>query len=62
MHDKNGTPIAKGSRVIVEFIVEDTSATEEYCNVRLKTVEPFYPDFNRFDSFWFNAKQTIAQP
>lgn len=35
MHDKNGKPIKKGDKVIVEAIVEETFATDEFCNVQL---------------------------
>jgi hypothetical protein len=62
VHDKNGTPIKVGDRVTVEFQVKDTSAAEDYCNVFVETVEPFWPDANRRDSQWINAKQCVLVP
>ena len=35
MHDKNGKPIAKGDKVIIEAVIENTTASDEYCNVTL---------------------------
>ena len=36
MHDRNGTPIQKGDVVMVEALVAETYACEEYCNAQLK--------------------------
>lgn len=35
MHDKNGKPIKKGDKVIVEAVVLETYATTDFCNVQL---------------------------
>ena len=35
MHDKNGKPVKKGDRVIVEAVIGDTYATPDFCNVQL---------------------------
>jgi hypothetical protein len=58
MHDRDGKPLAVGDTVTIAFVITDTSATEDYCNVQLQTVEPMFPS-NRFDKYWFNAKQTV---
>ncbi len=39
-HDKNGTLVEKGDRVLVEFVVEDVQQSEDYCNLTVKTVLP----------------------
>lgn len=36
MHDRNGTPIKKGDIVMVEALVADTYACEDYCNAQLR--------------------------
>lgn len=35
MHDKNGKPIKKGDKVLVEAVIAETHATEDFCNVQL---------------------------
>lgn len=35
MHDKNGKPIKKGDKVIIEAVVRETYATDEFCNIQL---------------------------
>lgn len=35
MHDKNGTPIKTGNKVIVEGIIGETYATTDFCNVQI---------------------------
>lgn len=35
MHDKNGNLIKKGDKVLIEAIVTQTIATDEFCNVSL---------------------------
>ncbi len=44
MHDKNGTPLKKGDIVTITAEITELSATEEYCNVTLKTVDGRRPD------------------
>lgn len=44
MHDRNGQLLAKGDKVIVEAVITDLSATEDYCNVTLETVYGRRPD------------------
>lgn len=36
MHDRNGTPLAKGDVVVIKARIIDTQAAEEYCNVNLE--------------------------
>ena len=57
MHDMHGNPLEKGDTVLVKFVVEETSNTDEFCNVYLRTAEPMFPG-DRHDAYWFNAKQT----
>ncbi len=35
MHDKNGKPIKKGDKVMVQATIAETYATEDFCNVQL---------------------------
>ncbi len=35
MHDKNGKPVKKGDKVRIEGVIENTAATDEYCNVTI---------------------------
>ena len=44
MHDRNGKPLAKGDKVIIEAVITDLSATEDYCNVSLESVHGRRPD------------------
>lgn len=44
MHDRNGTPLQKGDTVLVEAIVTEVYAGEDFCNLQLKTVEGRRPD------------------
>jgi hypothetical protein len=60
MHDRDGKPLNIGDKVIVEFTIQETSATSEYCNVRCLTVEPMYPR-ETGDVMWFNAKQVVKK-
>lgn len=59
MHDKNGKPLKVGDRVTLECVITETAATEDFCNIQLQTVEPFWPEANRFDKQWANAKQVV---
>ncbi len=56
MHDASGKPLQKGDRVTVEFTVEDTSATPDYCNVLLASVVPMLPGSEPLRA-WFNGRQ-----
>ena len=44
MHDKNGTPLKKGDVVTITAEITELSATDEYCNVTLRTVDGRRPD------------------
>ena len=44
MHDRNGTPLKKGDRVLIPAIITDLYETEDFCNVGLETVEGRRPD------------------
>lgn len=35
MHDKNGKPLKKGDKVLVEAVIEQTHASEDFCNITL---------------------------
>ena len=60
MHDKNGTPVAKGDVVLIEAIIDSTYATEDYCNVTLKIgyEKPHGPD-NVTSNLTLNARQVL---
>lgn len=44
MHDRNGTALKKGDKVLIPAIIKDVSATEDYCNVTLETEHGRRPD------------------
>lgn len=44
MHDRNGTPLAKGDKVLIEATITELHPTEDYCNVSLETVYGRKPD------------------
>jgi len=60
MHDRNGTPVAKGDVVLVEAVIGDTYATEDYCNVTLRIghEKPHGPD-NVQSTVTLNARQVL---
>lgn len=58
MHDKNGNPIQKGNTVIIEAVIEDTAAGEEYCNVQIGIgKDKEHGPANVQSTLWVNAKQ-----
>ena len=44
MHDRNGVQLKKGDKVLIEAVITDLGATEDYCNVSLETVSGRRPD------------------
>lgn len=44
MHDARGRELRVGDQVLIPAVVTDVSATEEYCNVQLRTVYGRRPD------------------
>ena len=42
-HDMDGKEVWTGDRVMVECVVKQVSATEDYCNATLETVIPMQP-------------------
>jgi hypothetical protein len=44
MHDKNGQPLKVGDIVVVKCVVKEVSATPDFCNCQLETVEGRRPD------------------
>lgn len=44
MHDKNGTPLKLGDVVTLQAVITELSATEDYCNVAIVSVEGRRPD------------------
>ncbi|MDG4910789.1 hypothetical protein P9228_30950 [Mesorhizobium sp. WSM4898] len=58
MHDKNGNPIKVGDKVRVEAVIENTSATETFCNVTLGIgKDQEHSEFNVHGTLVVNAKQ-----
>lgn len=58
MHDKNGKPIKKGDRVRIEGVIENTAATEEFCNITVGIGrEQEHGAFNIHGTVVLNAKQ-----
>lgn len=37
MHDKNGNPLKKGDKVLIEAVITETYATDEFCNIQCQT-------------------------
>lgn len=60
MHDKNGTPVKKGDVVLVEAVIGETYACDDYCNVTLRIGHdrPHGPD-NVQGNLTLNARQTL---
>jgi hypothetical protein len=58
-HDVNGIELKVGDRVTIEFVVKEVHMTEEYCNVRLKSILPMPPYTDQFiDLMAVNTRQT----
>lgn len=55
-HDKNGTLLQVGDVVIIEAVVKEIYASEEYCNVRMETVNPM-PPYKDGTGITLNTKQ-----
>lgn len=60
-HDKNGTPIEVGDRVIVEFEVLKVWDSGDYCNVNLRSVELMPGNGHALDISAINTKQTVKR-
>lgn len=59
MHDKNGKPIKQGDKVIVEAVIAETYATEDFCNVQLKIGYDKEPGADNVQSILtINSRQT----
>lgn len=61
MHDKNGTPLSVGNRVTLECVILETTSSDDFCNLKIETVEPMHPS-DRRDSQWVNARQVVKVP
>jgi hypothetical protein len=61
MHDRNGTPVQKGDVVLVEAVIGETYASEEYCNVQLQIGDRSQPNgpHNVHSSVTLNAQQVL---
>jgi len=58
MHDKNGKPIKTGDKVRIEAVIEETYATDEFCNVKLGIgKDQEHGAFNIQSTVTLNAKQ-----
>lgn len=44
MHDRNGKALHVGDQVMIQCVVKDLQAGEDYCNVSLETVHGRRPD------------------
>lgn len=60
MHDRNGNPLKVGDRVALVATIEETSTSEDYCNVKVKVTEEGqdHGPRNVTSTIWVNAKQT----
>lgn len=59
MHDRDGKPVKVGDLVLVPCRVEQTHATEEFCNATLRTLYPMYPS-DRHDTVVVNTRQLVV--
>lgn len=57
-HDKNGTPLKEGDKVLVEFDVKEVSANADFCNCKCETTLPMLPGTQPV-TIWFNTKQVL---
>lgn len=44
MHDRNGTPLKKGDKVLIPAVITELCGEEGYCNVSVETVHGRRPD------------------
>lgn len=58
-HDKNGQEIWTGDRVTMEFEVVSVVATEDYCNVNLRSVEGMPPLGKKTELGAVNTRQVV---
>ena len=60
MHDRNGTPVKKGDTVLIEAVIGETYAADDYCNVTLRigADKPHGPD-NVQSNVTLNARQVL---
>lgn len=61
MHDMNGTELKVGDKVYIPATVLETSASEEFCNVKLEFRNSPAPksDPERRDYQWMNTNQVF---
>ena len=60
MHDRNGTPLKKGDKVLLEATIGEVYTVEDYCNVNLQIGydQPHGPA-NVQSSVTLNARQVL---
>jgi hypothetical protein len=59
-HDSIGQEIKVGDHVTIEFEVKEVHMTEEYCNVRLKSILPMPPYTDQFiDLVAVNTRECV---
>jgi len=59
MHDAKGRPLKKGDIALIPVVVNDTYASEEYCNVSLETLYGRRPDGNKEKFSAINTGQIL---
>lgn len=59
-HDKNGTELAVGDIVTMEFEVTAVQRTTDYCNLTLTSVEPMFPGEHK-SMTTANGKQVVKK-
>jgi len=47
MHDRNGTPLKKGDKIMIEYIITGIISGEGYCNISARSVLGRKPDGER---------------
>lgn len=60
MHDLNGTPLAVGDRISVEFVITVIHPYTDYCNISAQSVHGRKPD-GASEYFTGNSAVTVLQ-
>lgn len=43
-HDRNGTPLRVGDKIMIEYVITDIQPTEDYCNITALNIAGRKPD------------------
>lgn len=60
-HDKFGQLLQVGDSVLIQATVREITASPDFCNVKLETVEKMDASRKEGETLWLNAKQVEKQ-